>query len=944
MKTPAGLSPCPGDGSGAVKRQRLVVCLDGTWNNRDDNTNVLHHFGLIREGDVPDGSGGTIFQCADYHRGVGTGVLDRISGGAFGFGLEQNVRDAYNWLVQNFDEGGPSRLPDEIYIFGFSRGAYTARSLVGFIGRCGLLRRGAPLTVNELWGHYCILGREHEERLSRFEKAFGEVRAKVRQITDLICDPWQIEAFEKMRTLESASDTPDRLPGQRRNDLNETEKLLIRWSRRVRITYLGVYDTVGAMGLDALAIPVLKSKLALHHNMRPTTLIQSCRHALAVDEHRSSFSHTPFVAYVGHESLNEIQEPAASADIPGQYEVGTDVFWKQDWQRTRAMWRRKIEQRWFVGAHSNIGGGYPDNRLAERPFAWVLDGAVKAGLVCEHVRSPLPLMDPLPRPRDSYAEFTKPFSTMLFRSKRYYRRINPPPELRATPGKAENGKAPSGFALENINEQVDASVFEYWGEGERPANLAEYAKRRMNESERDPKNNPRHPWLGSNAWAYVVLALWAALAAAGIAAVGEVVVGEHGIVTGRCVFVLAGVAFAFALVDWSESKASFSLAADSPNPCKRAFLDSIFWTRALGVVLCIVGAVSAFNHLFFFGWNQDDFAGAWNKALVVMAKWWPVPVAAGIGAFVSNLFDRRVPCSRLLAAAGGLLGGPVVAVIAIFAVVLVTGFVGVVVAPVLDLGTIKREPSAEKAMFAGLLLLLQAGVIYFMKSFSWCGEPMVKANLGSIIPLQFCRTPTHVQRRLDDWCYRLTGRQHAKTSEQQPSPECAMCQIVSETLWRDIIGFIPVYFLVLGFGLWFAFNSLEWQWLGIKLPLRFFDVPLWCLIPIATAVADCVENLCHLRYLHLHAQDRLPPVALTFLSFATTILKAIGFVTAAVLVFAAIAEASWSSAIYSEQVGWRGLLAFGVSLAAVAMILLILAAYVYQQWKERNSRKTALST
>src|SRR5947207_9253703 len=126
-----------------MAQQRLIVCLDGTWNLQDSSTNVLHHFNVVHEGATATG----VVQRKYYHRGVGTGVLDSITGGGFGLGLEQNVRDAYNWLVANYCDRDPHLPPDEIYIFGFSRGAYTARSLVGFIGQCGLLHRGAPITV-----------------------------------------------------------------------------------------------------------------------------------------------------------------------------------------------------------------------------------------------------------------------------------------------------------------------------------------------------------------------------------------------------------------------------------------------------------------------------------------------------------------------------------------------------------------------------------------------------------------------------------------------------------------------------------------------------------------------------------------------------------------------------------------------------------------------------
>ena len=141
-----------------------------------------------------------------------------------------------------------------------------------------------------------------------------------------------------------------RVPGLRVQDLNDTEALLVRWSRRVQITYLGVYDTVGAVGWDALAIPGVQSRLALHHNMRPTTLIQQCRHALAIDEHRSNFRHTPFVAYIGPNPSEELGRLAG-------IERSRDQSGSGIWYSMATAWTDRIEQRWFVGAHSNVGGG-----------------------------------------------------------------------------------------------------------------------------------------------------------------------------------------------------------------------------------------------------------------------------------------------------------------------------------------------------------------------------------------------------------------------------------------------------------------------------------------------------------------------------------------------------------------------------------------------------------
>ena len=113
--------------------KRIVISSDGTWNRPDQKnpTNVIKMARAILP-TAPDGKCQVVF----YDQGVGTGKrLDRWLGGAFGQGLEKNVEDAYRFLMHNYDEG------DEIYLFGFSRGAFTARSTVGMIRNSGLLHK-----------------------------------------------------------------------------------------------------------------------------------------------------------------------------------------------------------------------------------------------------------------------------------------------------------------------------------------------------------------------------------------------------------------------------------------------------------------------------------------------------------------------------------------------------------------------------------------------------------------------------------------------------------------------------------------------------------------------------------------------------------------------------------------------------------------------------------
>lgn len=116
-------------------KKRLALFLDGTWNAVGDNTNVWRLKSLCSETSA-DGLPHVTY----YDVGV-NGFL----GGTFGKGLSENVAEAYKWLMDQYNP------EDEIFIFGFSRGAYTARSLAGFIAKYGLLRPGAPLGVNQLY-------------------------------------------------------------------------------------------------------------------------------------------------------------------------------------------------------------------------------------------------------------------------------------------------------------------------------------------------------------------------------------------------------------------------------------------------------------------------------------------------------------------------------------------------------------------------------------------------------------------------------------------------------------------------------------------------------------------------------------------------------------------------------------------------------------------------
>src|SRR5262249_6867973 len=126
--------------------KRLIVCCDGTWNDTDNKRTDTNVFRIAK---AIHGSRrtGSVLQIVLYLRGVGTSGLKAetwIDGG-IGLGVNENIRSGYMFIAQNYVPG------DEIFIFGFSRGAYTARSLVGFLNACGVLKRENLADLPDAW-------------------------------------------------------------------------------------------------------------------------------------------------------------------------------------------------------------------------------------------------------------------------------------------------------------------------------------------------------------------------------------------------------------------------------------------------------------------------------------------------------------------------------------------------------------------------------------------------------------------------------------------------------------------------------------------------------------------------------------------------------------------------------------------------------------------------
>lgn len=297
--------------------KRLVVCCDGTWNKPDSAhiTNIEKIARTIQTDPTP--CGGTQ-QLVLYVGGVGIGYkLDQLLGGAFGSGLFNNVKTAYRFLALNYEEG------DEIFVFGFSRGAYTARSLVGMIGYVGLLTRRS------------VIADKLPEAVTRYQRkrpAGGAFGASNEEFKRDFCHP----------------DTPTK--------------------------FIGVFDTVGALG-----VPGMLPKDHHFHDIRLGESVQCARQALAIDEGRMVFAPCLWEAPDRPDEPDRIKQvwfEGAHSDVGGGYgETGlsdTALLWMVSEANLRGLvFDRPLLDSYIAGQspairHSSLRWFYRISNLRER--------------------------------------------------------------------------------------------------------------------------------------------------------------------------------------------------------------------------------------------------------------------------------------------------------------------------------------------------------------------------------------------------------------------------------------------------------------------------------------------------------------------------------------------------------------------------------------------------
>ena len=255
--------------------KRIAFCADGTWDSSAKNTNVYKLFKSLTI---------TADQMPFYDDGVGSNgdPIWKLAGGAFGTGLWQKIKEGYTKIAHVYEAG------DALFIFGFSRGAFTARSLAGMIAVCGLPTKNFTDDLVETAFHAYHFKDDRQSSLAKLKD----------------------------------------------NDMFDA-----------KITMVGVWDTVGSLGIPSVfgaVDPVLYG--FLDTGLHPDVL--NAYHALAIDEKRAQFPPTLWTS-----------QPAQG---------------------------QKLEQVWFCGVHSDIGGGEPDDvpgaALSDITLSWMMGKASDLGL------------------------------------------------------------------------------------------------------------------------------------------------------------------------------------------------------------------------------------------------------------------------------------------------------------------------------------------------------------------------------------------------------------------------------------------------------------------------------------------------------------------------------------------------------------------------------------
>lgn len=293
--------------------KNIVICFDGTWNTVDADfpTNVVKTAQLVLPADER-GVGQVVF----YDEGVGSlqvavgNSINSYLGGAFGVGLMDNIERAYRFLTFNYAPG------DRVFVFGFSRGAFSARSFGGLIRTCGVL---------------------HKHKVGKIKDAIKLYQNRDRQAG---ADAEPCVKFRNENSFASFSGSAA---------ANTSDQALA-------IEYMGLWDTVGALGIPGkFLLANAFNRRYQFHDLALSRMVRSARHAVSIDERRSTFAPTLW------SNLDEL-----NGSVP-QIDPDSSAY----------------QQVWFPGDHASVGGGGNVNGLWQAALVWVVEGARHRGLAVD---------------------------------------------------------------------------------------------------------------------------------------------------------------------------------------------------------------------------------------------------------------------------------------------------------------------------------------------------------------------------------------------------------------------------------------------------------------------------------------------------------------------------------------------------------------------------------
>lgn len=308
--------------------KRIIVLCDGTRNSPEKSypavnrpTNIVRLKRMIKMRDA-----GNRVQVVNYIRGIGTySKPENVVGGLGGYGIERHIRQAYEFISDNYDRAAG----DQIFLFGFSRGAYTVRSLAGLLHEWGIIPKDKMHQFPKVYEYYKEGKPEDPNKLFEYEKFFQDIHGMTQN---------EYQAFEQDRASRISALQQQ---GHREESVRMPNEAVFIDTKSIPVWFLGVWDTVASLGYpDPIFDIVYQTERDYHQVKLPPNVSMACQ-ALAIHELRSQFK---------------------------------PVLW------THCEHYQLVAQVWFPGAHSDVGGGQVNDNLSNLSLKWMLRRAEELGL------------------------------------------------------------------------------------------------------------------------------------------------------------------------------------------------------------------------------------------------------------------------------------------------------------------------------------------------------------------------------------------------------------------------------------------------------------------------------------------------------------------------------------------------------------------------------------